>query len=79
MNLNTTTSAQEQAVYLRTLPSIRDRCTKVYELGKLGKLEYFEYHPQKETDVVAFCEQIIKRDFGTNLASIPPHGRWRHL
>ncbi|EJF59691.1 hypothetical protein DICSQDRAFT_108610 [Dichomitus squalens LYAD-421 SS1] len=67
------------AAYLRTLPAIRERCRRVHALAQEGKLEYFDYHPEKEPEVAAFCVDIIKRDFGTNFAAIPPHGRWRHL
>ncbi|KZT22894.1 DUF1688-domain-containing protein [Neolentinus lepideus HHB14362 ss-1] len=70
---------QQTAAYLRTLPSIRERCGRVYELAKQGKLEFFEYHPEKEVDVASFCVDIIHRDYGTYYARIPPHGRWRHL
>lgn len=48
------------AAYLRTLPSIRERCTRVYELAKQGKLEYFDYNPNKEHDVVQYCLKIIQ-------------------
>ncbi|OCH90827.1 DUF1688-domain-containing protein [Obba rivulosa] len=72
-------SLQQTAAYLRTLPAIRERCGRVHALATEGKLEYFEYDPAKEEDVAAFCIDIIKRDFGTNYTSIPPHGRWRHL
>ncbi|KAH7929287.1 DUF1688-domain-containing protein [Leucogyrophana mollusca] len=80
MNFGATNiTPKAQAAYLRTLPAIRERCSRVFRLAQKGSLQYFEYHPDKEGDVVAFCEQIIKRDFGTDFASIPPHGRWRHL
>ncbi|KAI0717825.1 hypothetical protein C8T65DRAFT_640089 [Cerioporus squamosus] len=72
-------STEETAAYLRTLPAIRERCGRVHALAKDGKLEYFDYHPEKEADAAAFCVEIMKRDFGNNLAAIPPHGRWRHL
>ena len=89
-----------KAQYLLTLPAIRDRCSRVHDLAKEGKLEYFEYHPENEEKVADFCLQIIQvvgvlvlspkpltgswpsakqRDFQTNYASIPPHGRWRHI
>jgi len=42
-------------------------------------LQYFTYNPEKEEDVAEFCVNIMKRDFGSDFASIPPHGRWRHL
>ncbi|KAL0959088.1 hypothetical protein HGRIS_014386 [Hohenbuehelia grisea] len=69
----------DQAAYLRTLPAIRERCTRVHELGQQGKLQYFDYHQDKEAEAVDFCLSIINRDFGSDFASIPPHGRWRHL
>ncbi|KAH9857373.1 hypothetical protein C2E23DRAFT_881004 [Lenzites betulinus] len=72
-------SPAQTAAYLRTLPAIRERCGRVHALAQRGALEYFEYHPEKEREAAAFCVDIIKRDFGTDFASIPPHGRWRHL
>ncbi|PPQ72881.1 hypothetical protein CVT26_003502 [Gymnopilus dilepis] len=71
--------AWETAAYLRTLPAIRERCGRVHDLAKEGKLQYFEYHPDKEEDVAKFCIDLMKRDYGDNFASIQPHGRWRHL
>ncbi|KAF9515938.1 hypothetical protein BS47DRAFT_1371927 [Hydnum rufescens UP504] len=83
MNLATDLSPAQRVAYLQTLPAIRERCGRVYELAKLGKLEHFDYHPEKESDVVDFCIEIIQRDFDTNytFASdlIPPHSRWRHF
>ncbi|KAH9933302.1 uncharacterized protein B0H18DRAFT_1082985 [Fomitopsis serialis] len=79
MNFGKPLTPEQTAAYLRTLPAIRERCGRVHALAQEGKLEYFTYHPEKEADVAAFCVDIIKRDFGTNFASIPPHGRWRHL
>ncbi|KAI0267317.1 DUF1688-domain-containing protein [Gloeopeniophorella convolvens] len=72
-------SVQQTVEYLRTLPSIRERCQRVHDLARQGKLQYFEYHPDKEQDVADYCIEIIKRDFGDNFSAIPPHGRWRHL
>ncbi|TFL03729.1 DUF1688-domain-containing protein [Pterulicium gracile] len=79
MSLLTTFTTDDQTAYLRTLPAIRERCSRVFKLAEQNKLEYFDYHPEKEKDVVEFCINIIKRDFGSNFTSIPPHGRWRHL
>ncbi|THH09690.1 hypothetical protein EW145_g1819 [Phellinidium pouzarii] len=72
-------NVSQKIAYLRTLPAIRERCSKIHALAQQGKLEYFEYHPEKEADAIEFCTKIIQRDFGTNTDSIPPHGRWRHL
>ncbi|CAE6466698.1 unnamed protein product [Rhizoctonia solani] len=47
--------------------------------AKEGKLEYFDYHPEKEKDVVEFCAKIIEREFGSAYDTIPPHSRWRHF
>ena len=46
--------------YLRTLLSIRERCGRVHDLAKQGKLQYFEYHPEKEEDVANYCVRIIQ-------------------
>jgi hypothetical protein len=59
MGINNLTSEQT-AMYLRTLPAIRQRCSQVHELAKEGKLQYFDYHPEKEEEVSAFCIDIIK-------------------
>jgi hypothetical protein len=48
------------AAYLRTLPAIRERCSRVHDLAAQGKLQFFDYHPEKEADVAAFCLNIIK-------------------
>ncbi|KAF4612634.1 hypothetical protein D9613_011798 [Agrocybe pediades] len=71
----------QTARYLRTLPAIRERCTRVHQLAQEGKLQYFDYHPEKELDVAKFCVDIIKRNYGDDFSkiSVKPHGRWRHL
>ncbi|KAG6845150.1 hypothetical protein H0H87_012946 [Tephrocybe sp. NHM501043] len=70
MNIAGIIPLEQKAEYLRTLPAIRERCSRVHDLAKQGKLEYFDYHPEKEADVAAYCIEIMK---------IKPHGRWRHL
>ena len=60
MNVASINNPQLQAAYLRTLPAIRERCGQVYELAKKGQLHYFDYHPEKEADVAAFCVEIMK-------------------
>jgi hypothetical protein len=63
MNLTANLSLEQKAAYLRTLPAIRERCGRVFDLAKDPegcKLEYFEYHPEKEADVTNFCISIIK-------------------
>lgn len=60
MNIAILDNPESQAAYLRTLPAIRERCGRVHELAKEGKLQYFDYHPEKEGDVADFCVEIMK-------------------
>lgn len=60
MNLTSVFSPEGTVAYLRTLPAIRERCGRVFELAQQGKLEYFDYHPEKEADVAMFCTEIIQ-------------------
>ena len=61
VHLRTTMSATSSKVsYLRSLPAIRERSNKVHALAQAGKLQYFDYHPEKEVNVVDFCTQIIR-------------------
>ncbi|KAJ7594112.1 hypothetical protein C8J56DRAFT_1002096 [Mycena floridula] len=79
MNLGANLTTEQKALYLRTLPAIRERCTQVFNKATAGQLNYFDYHPDKEVDVTEFCVGIIERDFGTNYSQIPSHGRWKHF
>jgi hypothetical protein len=72
MNLSASLSLDHKAAYLRTLPAIRERSGRVFDLAKQGKLEYFEYHPEKEADVTAFCTEIIKVTCPTNVQVYEP-------
>ena len=60
MNPLSFSSPAQTAAYLRTLPAIRERCSRVHALAAEGKLNHFDYHPDKEADAVAFCIQTIK-------------------
>lgn len=60
LSLQSQGNPQLQAVYLRTLPAIRERCLKVHDLAKRGGLQYFDYHPEKEGAVIEFCTSIIE-------------------
>ncbi|KAJ9478223.1 hypothetical protein PHBOTO_001792 [Pseudozyma hubeiensis] len=71
-----------QVAYLRTLPAVRERCSKIFSAAAASPtsgLEYFTYDPSKEDAVADYCISIIQRDFGSDYSSIPPHGRWRHF
>jgi Protein of unknown function (DUF1688) len=58
-----TESLAAQIKRLRSLPTIRRRCTSVHELAVQNKLQYFTYHPEKEADVVEYCVKIMRRDY----------------
>ncbi|GAA5844045.1 hypothetical protein JCM9279_003712 [Rhodotorula babjevae] len=65
--------------YLRSLPSIRERCGRVFALAEAGKLDYWTLDLAQQDKIVEFVCGLIARDFGDDYASIPPHGRWRHF
>jgi hypothetical protein len=66
MNLSIS-SPEFQAEYLQTLPSIRERCGRVYALAQQGKLEYFDYRQEREAAVVEYCAKIIQVCISTQL------------
>lgn len=53
-------SEDERIAYLQSLPSIRERCSRVHALAQKGQLQYFDYHADKEAEVISFCAEIIK-------------------
>lgn len=58
MNFNL--GVKEKARYLSTLPAIRERCQRVFDLAEQGKLQYFDLDLSKLADVEAFCIDIIQ-------------------
>lgn len=60
MNLSNPASPQFQVAYLQTLPAVRERCARVFDLAKHDELEHINYHPENESAVVDFCAQIIQ-------------------
>lgn len=70
----------EEVAYLKSLPSIRERCTKVFKLGsETNSLKYWKLDLTQESNIIDFVFSLITRDYGTEYNSIPPHGRWRHF
>jgi hypothetical protein len=67
------------AAYLRSIYAVRERCQLVFGKAKGNELKHFEVDVDKLKDVTAAVVETIQRDFGTNYASIPPHGRWQHF
>jgi len=72
-------SNADTIAYLRSLPSIRERCGRVFALAEADKLDYWTLDLAQQDKIVEFVCGLIARDFGTDYASIPPHGRWRHF
>lgn len=67
----------DPVAYLKSVPSIRARSQQVYANRK--DLRHFHYQESNLKNVVNFVLAIIRRDYGTDYASIPPHGRWQHF
>ncbi|KIR55380.1 hypothetical protein I315_01966 [Cryptococcus gattii Ru294] len=72
-------STPQVVTYLRSLEAVRDRSKQVYKLGVDGKLDHWMLDEGKLADIAEYCSNIIKRDFGTDYASIPPHCRRGHF
>jgi hypothetical protein len=64
--------------YLRTLPSIRERCAKVYEKAQKNELVYFDVDEKALDKIVEHVVTTTTRRF-PDLNSIPPHSRLRHF
>ncbi|KAK4056546.1 hypothetical protein OIO90_002394 [Microbotryomycetes sp. JL221] len=72
--------AQQSTIeYLKSLSSIRERCSQVFQLAERDELEYWTVDLTKQDDIVEFVCSLIERDYGTEYDSIPLHGRWRHF
>lgn len=72
-------SPNNELQYLRSLGAVRERCNQVFTKVLDGKSKHFTLHMDKMSQVVQYIVRIIKRDYGSNIASIPPHGRWQHF
>lgn len=66
--------------YLKSLDSIRERCSKVFQSAiERDQLEFWSVDQSTLPNIVDFCSYLISRDYGADYQSIPPHGRWRHF
>lgn len=61
--------------HLYELQTIRERCQAV----AASKLQYWTVDDAALPSVVEYVLKLIKRDYGTDYASIRPHGRWSHF
>ncbi|KFY20463.1 hypothetical protein V491_03696 [Pseudogymnoascus sp. VKM F-3775] len=69
----------DPAAYLRSIGSVRARCSVILEKAVENDLNHFDVDMSKFDDSVAFVVSIIKRDFAPDYSTIPPHGRWQHF
>lgn len=73
------TSDSERAKYLLSIPAVRERTKLVFDKVLENKLTNFNVDLSKVPAVVDYVVKLINRDYGTDYASIPPHGRWQHF
>ncbi|CEP60846.1 URC4/urg3 family protein LALA0_S02e00958g [Lachancea lanzarotensis] len=70
----------EPVQYLRSIKSVRETTSQVFQFAvdRQGG-NFFELDLSKMPAVADFLCDIIERDYGSDYAKIPPHGRWQHL
>ena len=61
--------------HLYQLETVRQRCAAVAQ----SKLQYWSVNDAALPSIIDYILKLIKRDYGTNYASIRPHGRWSHF
>ncbi|KAI9838441.1 MAG: hypothetical protein M1838_004607 [Thelocarpon superellum] len=71
--------ALDPAGYLRSIHAVRERCQLVLNRAYTGQLAHFDVDLSKFGETAMYVISIIKRDYGSDYASIPPHGRWQHF
>lgn len=73
-------SEYDQARYLLSIPSVRERTSIVFEKAiAKGSSTNFEVNLSQVDSVVDFVCKLINRDYGNRYSTIPPHGRWQHF
>jgi len=61
--------------HLYDLATIRERCQAVAG----SDLQYWSLNDSALPSVISYILGLIKRDYGSDYASIRPHGRWSHF
>lgn len=70
----------QHAKYLLSIPSVRERAQSVFaKATTTGHGTAFTIDMTRVPDVVDCVVRLIARDYGTDYAAIPPHGRWQHF
>jgi hypothetical protein len=71
---------EEQVLYLRSLPSVREGCHRVLALGRQDKLPHFSVVESKIPALADYVLAVIRQGFPyPNEADVPFHSRWRHF
>lgn len=65
------------ALYLRTLPAVRERCERLFRLAEADALPHFRFDPQREDQATAAVVATIRERYPG--LRIPLHSRWRHF
>jgi len=52
-------TSMSKAQALRELPSVRDRCEKVYKLAQEGKVDHFVLNEGRYEDIIEVCAKAI--------------------
>lgn len=73
------TSDADRATYLLSIPSVRERTKLVFARVLANELTNFDVDLAQVPAVIDYVAKLINRDYGTDYASIPPHGRWQHF
>lgn len=67
----------ERVRWLRSPQAVRERCQRILELGRAGKLHAFEVHEDRLTDAAALVVEVTRAAYPS--LAIPLHARWRHF
>ena len=65
------------ALYLRTLPAVRERCTRLLRLAEADALPHFRYRPERLPAAVARVAATTREQYPG--LCVPLHSRWRHF
>ncbi|SCV01225.1 LAME_0G14862g1_1 [Lachancea meyersii CBS 8951] len=72
--------ALDPVKYLRSIKSVRETTSQVFRYAcDHDGGNHFDLELSHMSEVADFLCSIIERDYGTQYANIPPHGRWQHL
>lgn len=70
---------EQEAQYLKTIKSVRERCNLITPKLESNELNNFDVDMNKMDDVALYVSSLIQRDFAGQYDKIPPHGRWQHF